>query len=92
MNSALWWWRHERQNDFGYEVEIVDPNAASHLGDLLGVQRIAAVDATPEAAARRYWSRGRPRFNTPDGVFINEVVTLSALRVLVKIPRPNFGP
>jgi len=51
MNSARWWWRHERQNDFGYEVEIVDPNAASHLGDLLGVQRIAAVDATPEAAA-----------------------------------------
>jgi hypothetical protein len=20
MSSALWWWRHERQGDFGYEV------------------------------------------------------------------------
>lgn len=92
MTAALWWWRHERQNDFGYEVEIVDVNAASHIGDLLGVQMIAGVDASPEDAARRYWSRGRPRFKTPDGVFIDEVVTVSALRVLAKIPNPNLGP
>jgi hypothetical protein len=29
--------------------------------------------------------------NTPDGVFIEEVVTLSALRVLAKIEKPNKG-
>jgi hypothetical protein len=92
LNAALWWWRHERQSDFGYEVAIVDAQAPVHEGDFLGVQMIAGVDASPEEAARRYWSRGRPRFNSPDGVFIDEIVTSSALRVLEKIPRPDFGP
>ncbi len=86
LASALWWWRHERQKDFIYEVEVVDGAAASHIGDLLGVQMVPAVDVSPEAAARRYWSRGTPHFNTPDGVFIDELVTLSPLKVVGRLP------
>ena len=90
LNSATWWWHHERRTDFVYEVEVVEIGAASHIGDLLGVQMIAGVDASPEDAARRYWSQG-PRFKTSDGVFIDELVTLSPLRVVGEIEMSDVG-
>jgi hypothetical protein len=52
--GARWWRAHERQGAILYEVEPIDPTMTSHVGDMSGVQQIANVDPTPEAAARRY--------------------------------------
>lgn len=86
LEAAQYWRRHERQSDFLYSVEVVDLAATHHVGDLLGVQMIAGVDASPEAAARRYWSAGLPTFTTPDSTVIKELVVASSLRVIVCLP------
>jgi hypothetical protein len=83
--GARWWRSHERHGAIVYAVEPVDPAAASHLGDMLGVQQIANVDATPQDAARRYWSQGRPVMLTPDQVSILEFLSAGPLRVVAKL-------
>lgn len=83
--GARWWRSHERHGAILYAVEPVDHAAASHLGDMLGVQQVAEVDATPQDAARRYWSRGRPVMLTPDQVSILEFLSSGPLRVLAKL-------
>lgn len=88
--AALWWWRHERRNDRGYCVELADPSARFHVGDLLGVNPVQGVDASPEDAARRYWRRSAPTFLTPDQIAISEVVTASPLRVVSLMETPDF--
>jgi hypothetical protein len=80
--AAEWWRQHERKHDLGYLVEVAEDSAPFHIGDLLGVQAIEGVDASPEAAARRYWSAGKPTFTTPDHIIIKEFVTGSPLKVL----------
>jgi len=87
--SAAWWWRHERHSDRWYAVQVVDTSLPIHVGDFLGVQMIEGVDASPEAAARRYWSNGKPRFTAPDGTLINELVTASALLVVEIMAPPS---
>jgi len=79
IQGALWWRAHERHGASIYAVEGVDPSAPSHVGDLLGVNRIATVDATEEAAARRYWSGSPPLMVTPDQVAILEFLTSGGL-------------
>jgi hypothetical protein len=85
LPGALWWLHHERKSDHLYVVEVVDEALPQHIGDLLGVEMIAGVDASPEAAARRYWNGGKPTFTTPDGAIIKEFVTASPLKVMQRV-------
>ena len=86
--AAMWWRQHERNGALLYFVEVADPTATNHIGDMLGVQMINGVDASTEAAARRYWSAGAPTFTTPDNVVIKEFFSLSSLRVIGRMEMP----
>jgi hypothetical protein len=66
--AARWWHRHERQNDFGHLVDVVDWAASNQIGDMHGGQANVGVDTSPEVAARRYWTACTPIFTTPDKV------------------------